>query len=91
VCVCDSVYLGEYVHVCVRILLLKTDTLINACFIRKPFNWGWLTGSEVQSIIIKLRICQDPGRHGSFGAESSTSSSDSCLEMNSFLAVGRGH
>ena len=55
--------------------------------IRTAFNWGWLTGSEVQSIIIKVRIWQNPGRHGSFGAESSTSSSDSCLEMNSFQAV----
>ena len=32
---------------------------------KKPtFNWGWLTGSEVQSIIIKVGAQQYPGRHG---------------------------
>jgi hypothetical protein len=25
---------------------------------RKTFNWGWLTGSEVQSIIIKVGAWQ---------------------------------
>jgi hypothetical protein len=28
------------------------------------FNWGWLTGSEVQSIIIKEGAWQHPGKHG---------------------------
>jgi hypothetical protein len=42
------------------------------------FNWGWLTGSEVQSIIIKVGAWQHPGRHGTGGAESSTSSSKGC-------------
>jgi hypothetical protein len=28
------------------------------------FNWGWLTGSEIQSIIIKAGTWQHPGRHG---------------------------
>ena len=42
---------------------------------RTIFTWGWLTGSEVQSIIIKAGTWQHPGRHGSGGAESSTSSS----------------
>jgi hypothetical protein len=28
---------------------------------RTTFNWGWLTGSEVQSIIIKLGTWQHPG------------------------------
>jgi hypothetical protein len=27
--------------------------MTKATLIRKTFNWGWLTGSEVQSIIIK--------------------------------------
>jgi hypothetical protein len=40
----------------------------------KTFNWGWLTGSEVQSII-KVGAWQYPGRHGAGGAESSMSSS----------------
>jgi hypothetical protein len=46
-------------------------------FIRIAFNWGWLTGSEVQSNIIKAGSWQCPGRHNAGGAESSTSSSDS--------------
>jgi hypothetical protein len=36
------------------------------------FNWAWLTGSEVQSII----IMEGPGRHGTGGVESSTSCSE---------------
>jgi hypothetical protein len=43
---------------------------------RTTFNWGWLTGSEVQSILIKAGTWQHPGRHGAGGAESSTSSSE---------------
>ena len=39
-------------------------------------NGGWLTGSEVQSIIIKVRTWQHPGRHDAGRAESSTSSSE---------------
>jgi hypothetical protein len=37
---------------CLRYLLL-TDTMAKAALIRTTFNWGWLTGSEVQSIIFK--------------------------------------
>jgi hypothetical protein len=40
----------------------------------RTFKWGWLTGSEVQSIIIKAGGWQHPGWHGAGGAESSTSS-----------------
>jgi hypothetical protein len=29
--------------------------MTNATLLRTTFNWGWLTGSEVQSIIIKAR------------------------------------
>jgi hypothetical protein len=32
-------------------------------------NWGWLTGSVVQSIIIKARKWQHPGRHDTGDAE----------------------
>jgi hypothetical protein len=39
--------------VLVRVLLLCPDTMTKATLIRKTFNWVWLTGSEVQSIIIK--------------------------------------
>ena len=47
-----------------------------ATLIRTTFNWDWLTGSEVQSIIIKMGTWQRPGRHGAGGAESFTSSED---------------
>jgi hypothetical protein len=42
------------------------------------FNWGWLSGLEVLSIIIKIGAWQSPGKHGAGGAESSTSSSEGC-------------
>jgi hypothetical protein len=41
---------------------------------KNNINWGWLTGSEVQSIIIKVEAWQYPGRHGAGRAENSTSS-----------------
>jgi hypothetical protein len=43
--------------------------------IRTTFNWVWLTGSEVQCIIIKEGALQHPGRHGAGRAKSSTSHS----------------
>jgi hypothetical protein len=49
--------------------------MIKASLIKTAFNWGWLTGSEVQSIIIKVGAWQHLGRHGAGGAESSMSSS----------------
>jgi hypothetical protein len=49
--------------------------MTKATFIKTTFNWGWLTGSEVQPIIIKVGAWQHPGRHGA-GTESSTSSSE---------------
>jgi hypothetical protein len=51
--------------------------MTEATLIRTTFNWGWLTSSEVQSIIIKVGAWQHPGRHGAGEAESSTSSSES--------------
>jgi hypothetical protein len=45
-----------------------------ARLIRTTFNGDWLTGSAVQSIIIKVGAWQCPSRHG--GAESFTSSSE---------------
>jgi hypothetical protein len=38
---------------------------------KTTFNWGWLTDSEVQSIIIKVGAWQNPGRNGAGRAESS--------------------
>jgi hypothetical protein len=50
--------------------------MTKATLIRTPFNWGWLTGLKVQSIIIKAGAWQLPGRLGADEAESSTSSSE---------------
>jgi hypothetical protein len=52
--------------------------IFKATLIRTTFNWDWLTGSKVQSIVIKVGAWQHPGRHGAGGAESSTSSSEGC-------------
>jgi hypothetical protein len=35
--------------------------MTKATFTRTTFNWGWLTGSEVQFIIIKMGTWQHPG------------------------------
>jgi hypothetical protein len=40
---------------------------------KTTFTWGWLTDSEVQSIIIKVGAWQYPGRHDTGRAESSMS------------------
>ena len=58
--------------------LLWWDTVTKATLIRITFNWGCLTGSEVQSIIIKVGTWHHPDRHGTGRAESSTSSSKGC-------------
>jgi hypothetical protein len=42
--------------VLVRILLLWTDNMTKASLIRTIFNWGWLTGSRDQTIIIKAAV-----------------------------------
>jgi hypothetical protein len=61
--------------VLVRVLLLRTDTMTKATLIRTMFNWNWLTGSEVESIIIKAGTWQHSDRHGAGGAKRSKSSS----------------
>jgi hypothetical protein len=71
VCICLAT------NFCLRVLVLWTDTTTKATLTR-ILNWGWLTGSEVQSIIIKVGEWQWPGRHGAGGVESSTSSSGGC-------------
>jgi hypothetical protein len=45
--------------------------MTKASLIKTTFIWGWLTGSEVQSIITKVEAWQHPGKHGAGGAESS--------------------
>jgi hypothetical protein len=52
--------------------------MTKATLIRTIFNWGWLTGSEVQYIIIKAEAWHLPDRHGAGGAESSISLSEGC-------------
>jgi hypothetical protein len=52
--------------------------MTKATLTRTTFNGCWLTGSEVQSIIMKAGAGQYPGSHGTEGAESSTASSEGC-------------
>jgi hypothetical protein len=67
-----SKWRGGEGSVLVRVLLLRTGTMTKATLIRTAFNWGWPTGSEIQSIIIKVGTWQHPGRHSAGGAERST-------------------
>jgi hypothetical protein len=46
--------------------------MIRATLIRTTFNWGWLTGSDVSAIIIKMGTWHHSGTHGVGEAESST-------------------
>jgi hypothetical protein len=55
---------------------------------RTTFIWGWLAGSEIQSIIINVAKCQCPGRDGAGEAKSSTSSSKG-FEQNSGFQEAR--
>jgi hypothetical protein len=50
--------------------------MIKATLIGITFNWSCLTGSEVQSIIIKVGAWQSSEKHGAVLAESSISSSE---------------
>jgi hypothetical protein len=45
--------LSSLMCVLVRLLLLRTDTMTKATLIRTTFIWGWLVGSEIESIFIK--------------------------------------
>ena len=51
---------------------------------RTKFNWAWLTGSEIQFIIIKAGTWQHPSRHGAGRAESSTSCSEGKQKKTGF-------
>ena len=44
------------------VLGLYLDTMTKATLKSTTFNWGWLIGSEDQSIIIKVGTWQHPGR-----------------------------
>jgi hypothetical protein len=83
-CICRGQGLMSCVflnHICLRVLLLWTDTTTKAT-LRRTFNWGWLTGSEVQSIIIKEGPWHHPGR-----PESSISCSKGRQEETHFQAA----
>ena len=56
------------------VLLLLVGTMTKTTLIRTTLNWSWLTGSEVQSVIIKKGGWQIPDRH--YIAERSTSLSE---------------
>ena len=56
--------------------------MTKATLIKTTFHWGWLTGSEVQSSIIKARAWQHPGRPGAGGAENCTSRSEGVKGCN---------
>jgi hypothetical protein len=58
--------------------------------IRITVNWSCLTGSKVQSIIIKAGAWPSPGRHGAGGAESSTSSSEASRRRLASRKLGGG-
>jgi hypothetical protein len=48
--------------------------MTKATLLSTTFNWGWITGSEFHSIIIKPGPWQHPGRRGAGVAESFLSS-----------------
>ena len=60
--------------------------MTKATLIRMTFNWGWLTDSEVLSIIIKVGSMV-VSKHDAGGAESSASCSEGKQEKTSFQAV----
>jgi hypothetical protein len=84
--ICET-KVGWIDNVSVRVLLLCTDTMAKTALKRTTFSWGWLTGSEVQSIITKAGALQCPGRHGTGRADSSMSSSDVCYQNTGFQAA----
>jgi hypothetical protein len=55
--------------------------MTKATLTRTTFNYGLLTGSEFQSIIIKVGTWLHPGRHGAGGPKNSTSSSEDCQNI----------
>ena len=64
--------------------------MTKATLISTTFNWVWLTGSEVQYIIVKAGAWQLLGRHDVGGAESSTSLSKGSQEQTVLRLLGGG-
>lgn len=66
VCACErhiSISITLFYH-CATFL---EDTITKAMLIRTTFNWVWLTGSEIQSNLIKMGAWPHPSRHGPGG------------------------
>jgi hypothetical protein len=61
--------------------------MTKATLIRITFSWGWLTGSEIRSIIIKTGTWQHPDRYGAGAAKSSTFSYEGCKQNTGFQAA----
>ena len=55
--------------------------------IKTTFSWGWLTGSEVQSIIIKEGAWQRSGKHYAGRVKSSTPYSEDKQKKTGFQAA----
>jgi hypothetical protein len=72
----------DLLYLCLRDFLLWANHNQGNSY-KNNIYWVWLTGSEVQTIIIKARAWQDPGRHGAGEAESFTSSSEGFQEKTS--------
>jgi hypothetical protein len=64
--------------------------MTKATLISTTFNCVWLTGSEVQYIIVKAGAWQLLGRHDVGGAESSTSLSKGSQEQTFSHMTRRG-
>jgi hypothetical protein len=58
--------------------------------LRRAFNWGWLIGSEVQSILIKVGAWQQPGRQDTGRVGSLTSCSEANRRRLSPMWLGGG-
>jgi hypothetical protein len=58
--------------------------MTKATHIKTTFNWGWLTGSEVPSIIIMVGSMTASSRHGPDRAKSSTYYSEGKTEKTGF-------
>jgi hypothetical protein len=46
--------------------------MVKGTLIRTTFNLGWITGSDIQSIMSKARAWQHPGRDGAGRSENSS-------------------
>jgi hypothetical protein len=65
----------------------EQTTMTKATFIRTTYIWGWLPGSDIQSIVIKMGTQQHLGRHGAERTENSISSSGGYYQNTGFQAA----